>query len=176
MRVAVEPLHAEDMPQLEAALKLLNQADPFVEVSVQESGEHVLGAAGVPLEFAAPLASSRRLSVAARLSRLTSTRSSARHAAFAAHKCSAHHMHAVSVSRPAALGQATFCTLMRPDSILKSALTAGEVHLETCVKDLRERFARIPLHVSAPLVAFRESVFHPAELTAELLIKPGKVR
>ena len=44
----MEPLHAEDMPQLEAALKLLNQADPFVEVSVQESGEHVLGAAGAP--------------------------------------------------------------------------------------------------------------------------------
>ena len=42
----MEPRHGEDMPQLEAALKLLNQADPFVEVTVQESGEHVLGAAG----------------------------------------------------------------------------------------------------------------------------------
>ena len=42
----MEPLHAEDMPQLEAALKLLNQADPFVEITMQESGEHVLGAAG----------------------------------------------------------------------------------------------------------------------------------
>ena len=35
---------------------------------------------------------------------------------------------------------------------------AGEVHLETCLKDLRERFARVPLSVSPPLVAFRETV------------------
>lgn len=27
-------------------MRLLNRADPFVEVSVQESGEHVIGAAG----------------------------------------------------------------------------------------------------------------------------------
>jgi ribosome assembly protein 1 len=32
---------------------------------------------------------------------------------------------------------------------------AGEVHLETCIKDLKERFARCELLVSAPLVAFR---------------------
>ena len=32
---------------------------------------------------------------------------------------------------------------------------AGEVHLETCIKDLRERFARVELVVSPPLVAFR---------------------
>ncbi len=49
-------------------LRLLNRADPFVEVSVLDSGEHVLGA-------------------------------------------------------------------------------AGEVHLETCVRDLKERFARIQLQV-----------------------------
>lgn len=54
----MEPLHAEDMPQLEAALKLLNQADPFVEVTMQESGEHVLGAAGVPLSDLTKLSSS----------------------------------------------------------------------------------------------------------------------
>ena len=34
------------MPQLVEGLRLLNKADPFVEVSVQESGEHVVGAAG----------------------------------------------------------------------------------------------------------------------------------
>ena len=34
---------------------------------------------------------------------------------------------------------------------------AGEVHLETAVKDLRERFARCELVVSAPIAAFRES-------------------
>ena len=32
-----------------------------------------------------------------------------------------------------------------------------------CIKDLRERFARIDIHVSPPLVAFRESVFLPSE-------------
>lgn len=32
---------------------------------------------------------------------------------------------------------------------------AGEVHLETCIKDLQERFARCQLVVSPPLVAFR---------------------
>lgn len=31
----------------------------------------------------------------------------------------------------------------------------GEIHLETCIKDLRERFARVELLVSPPLVAFR---------------------
>ena len=40
---------------------------------------------------------------------------------------------------------------------------AGEVHLETCVKDLKERFARIDLLVSPPLVAFKESVAHVFE-------------
>jgi ribosome assembly protein 1 len=34
---------------------------------------------------------------------------------------------------------------------------AGEVHLQRCLTDLRERFARVPLAASPPLVAFRES-------------------
>ena len=51
---------------------------------------------------------------------------------------------------------------------------AGEVHLETCIKDLRERFARIELQVSPPLVAFRESVFCPAE-APDLAADPAKV-
>lgn len=33
----------------------------------------------------------------------------------------------------------------------------GEVHLETCIKDLKERFARCELVVSPPLVAFRQA-------------------
>ncbi len=37
------------------------------------------------------------------------------------------------------------------------------MHLETCIQDLRERFARVELTVSPPLVAFRESVADPAE-------------
>lgn len=51
---------------------------------------------------------------------------------------------------------------------------AGEVHLETVIKDLKERFARIELQVSPPLVAFRESVFLPAE-SPEAVVKPAKV-
>jgi ribosome assembly protein 1 len=44
---------------------------------------------------------------------------------------------------------------------------AGEVHLETCLKDLRERFAGVELRVSPPLVSFKESVAHPAEVPAD---------
>ncbi|GAX83661.1 hypothetical protein CEUSTIGMA_g11086.t1 [Chlamydomonas eustigma] len=79
VKVAIEPAQASDMPKLVEGLRLLNRADPFVEISVLDSGEHVLGA-------------------------------------------------------------------------------AGEVHLETCVKDLKERFAKIELLVSPPLVSFRETI------------------
>jgi ribosome assembly protein 1 len=43
-----------------------------------------------------------------------------------------------------------------------------------CIKDLRERFARIDIHVSPPLVAFRESVFLPSEMP-DVVPKPPKV-
>ncbi len=46
VRVAIEPLNAADMPALVNGMKLLNQADPSVEVYVQETGEHVLATAG----------------------------------------------------------------------------------------------------------------------------------
>lgn len=46
VRVAVEPLRATDLRALVDGMKLLNQADPSVEVHVQETGEHVLAAAG----------------------------------------------------------------------------------------------------------------------------------
>ena len=42
------------------------------------------------------------------------------------------------------------------------------------IKDLRERFARIQLQVSPPLVAFRESVFLQSE-APEAVVKPPKV-
>jgi ribosome assembly protein 1 len=35
---------------------------------------------------------------------------------------------------------------------------AGEVHLERCINDLRERFARVPIRVSKPLVNFKEGI------------------
>ncbi|KAK9869094.1 hypothetical protein WJX84_011258 [Apatococcus fuscideae] len=95
VRVAVEPAHPTEMQQLVDGLRLLNQADPFVELTVMESGEQVIGA-------------------------------------------------------------------------------AGEVHLETCIKDLRERFARIELQVSPPLVAFRESTFCAAE-ALDQVAEPPKV-
>lgn len=46
VRVAIEPLHMSGLPALVSGMKLLNQADPSVEVYVQETGEHVLAAAG----------------------------------------------------------------------------------------------------------------------------------
>ncbi|TBU62363.1 translation elongation factor 2 [Dichomitus squalens] len=36
-------------------------------------------------------------------------------------------------------------------------LTAGELHGERCLKDLRERFAKIEIHASKPIVPFRET-------------------
>lgn len=79
LRVAVEPKATQDMPKLLKGLKLLNQADPCVQVLVQETGEHVL-------------------------------------------------------------------------------LTLGEVHLDRCILDLENRFARIELNVSKPIVPFRETI------------------
>ncbi|KAJ1867013.1 Cytoplasmic GTPase/eEF2-like protein (ribosomal biogenesis) [Coemansia sp. RSA 989] len=37
-------------------------------------------------------------------------------------------------------------------------VTAGELHLERCLKDLRERFAQCEIHVSEPIVPFREGL------------------
>ncbi|CAM9908533.1 unnamed protein product, partial [Phaeothamnion confervicola] len=38
----------------------------------------------------------------------------------------------------------------------------GELHLEQCLKDLRERYARVEFTASPPLVSFRETVLLPA--------------
>jgi len=46
LRVAVEPRYTADMAALRLGLKLLNQADPCVQVFVQETGEHVIVTAG----------------------------------------------------------------------------------------------------------------------------------
>ncbi|KAI3887111.1 hypothetical protein MKX03_025063 [Papaver bracteatum] len=79
LRVAVEPTNPRDMAALTKGLRLLNRADPFIEVSVSATGEQVLAA-------------------------------------------------------------------------------AGEVHLERCIKDLKERFARVSLNVSKPLVSYKETI------------------
>ncbi|SCZ92656.1 BZ3500_MvSof-1268-A1-R1_Chr5-2g08074 [Microbotryum saponariae] len=43
-------------------------------------------------------------------------------------------------------------------------LTAGELHLERCLKDLRDRFARIEITVSPPIVPFRETAISVPEM------------
>ena len=79
LRVAVEPHRASDLPALAQGMKLLNQADASVDISLQETGEYILS-------------------------------------------------------------------------------TAGEVHLQRCIDDLQDTFAKIKLNVSAPIVPFRETV------------------
>ncbi|KAH8041086.1 hypothetical protein HPB51_013746 [Rhipicephalus microplus] len=46
LRVALEPRRLADMATLVRGLKLLHQADPCVQVLLQETGEHVLLTAG----------------------------------------------------------------------------------------------------------------------------------
>lgn len=73
LKVAIEPSDPADMGALMTGLRLLNRADPFVEVAVSSRGKHVLSA-------------------------------------------------------------------------------AGEVHLERCIKDLKERFPKVSLEVSPPRI------------------------
>ncbi|CAG8540956.1 6029_t:CDS:10 [Paraglomus brasilianum] len=86
VRVALEPADPSEMSKLIEGLRLLNQADSCVEVLIQETGEHVIFA-------------------------------------------------------------------------------AGEVHLERCLRDLRERFAKIEIQVSSPIVPFRETIAPVADST-----------
>lgn len=46
LKVAIEPKNSADLPRLIAGLKLLNQADPSVKISTQETGEQVIMCAG----------------------------------------------------------------------------------------------------------------------------------
>lgn len=85
VRVAVEPKQPSQLPLLVAGMKLLNQADPCVQVLVQGNGEYVL-------------------------------------------------------------------------------VAAGEVHLQRCIDDLQQRFAKIKIRVSEPIVPFRETVVAPPKL------------
>jgi len=43
-------------------------------------------------------------------------------------------------------------------------LTAGELHLERCLKDLRERFAKCEIQASEPSVPYRESIIAAPEM------------
>lgn len=43
-------------------------------------------------------------------------------------------------------------------------LTAGELHLERCLKDLRERFAKCEIQAGEPIVPYRESIVSADEM------------
>lgn len=45
-------------------------------------------------------------------------------------------------------------------------LTAGELHLERCLKDLRERFARVEIQASKPIVPFRETAVKAQDMAS----------
>ncbi|TFK74756.1 P-loop containing nucleoside triphosphate hydrolase protein [Pluteus cervinus] len=95
VRVALEPAMPADMPKLLEGLKLLSQSDPCVQTFQQQTGEHVI-------------------------------------------------------------------------------LAAGELHLERCLKDLRERFARIEIQASKPIVPFRETAVRATEMAPTKI--PGAPR
>ena len=42
--------------------------------------------------------------------------------------------------------------------------TAGELHLERCLKDLRERFARCEIQASEPIIPYRETIVSAPEM------------
>ncbi|XP_068176852.1 elongation factor-like GTPase 1 [Antennarius striatus] len=56
-------------------------------------------------------------------------------------------------------------------------VTAGEVHLQRCLDDLRDRFAKIEISVSKPIIPFRETVVRPpkVDMVNEELGKQQKV-
>lgn len=82
VHVALEAVHFSDIPLLDEGLKLLNQSDPCVKLTTQETGERILS-------------------------------------------------------------------------------TAGEVHLQRCLDDLRNTYARVEIKVSPPIIPFRETVVVP---------------
>lgn len=43
-------------------------------------------------------------------------------------------------------------------------VTAGEVHLERCLEDLENLYAKIPITVSEPIVPFRETIVQPPKM------------
>ncbi|EDW68592.1 elongation factor-like GTPase 1 [Drosophila virilis] len=94
LRVAIEPVQPQDMPKLVKGLKLLNQADACVQVSVAPTGEHVI-------------------------------------------------------------------------------TTLGEVHVEKCVHDLEQSYAKIKVNVSKPIVSFRETIVPDAtvDMVNEAIVK-----
>ena len=63
------------------------------------------------------------------------------------------------------LEQADPCALyQQQDNGQHVILTAGELHLERCLKDLRERYAKIEIQYSAPIVPYRETIVSALEM------------
>ncbi|XP_073840449.1 elongation factor-like GTPase 1 isoform X2 [Musca autumnalis] len=96
-RVAIEPVNPSDIRKLVKGLKLLNQADACVQISVEPTGEHVIA-------------------------------------------------------------------------------TLGEVHVEKCVHDLEESYAKIKVNVSKPIVSFRETIVPEAtvDMVNEAIVKTSE--
>lgn len=55
-------------------------------------------------------------------------------------------------------------------------LTLGEVHLERCIADLEQRYAKVKLNVSSPIVPFRETIVPDAkvDMVNEIIVSNGK--
>jgi ribosome assembly protein 1 len=55
-------------------------------------------------------------------------------------------------------------------------LTAGELHLERCLKDLRERFARCDIQAGEAIVPYRESIVRAEEMNPPKNAELGRGR
>ncbi|KAL6256851.1 hypothetical protein P5V15_011787 [Pogonomyrmex californicus] len=63
------------------------------------------------------------------------------------------------------LNQADACAIVHIQETGEIVLsTAGEVHLERCLEDLKLRYAKIDINVSDPIVPFRETIVPPPKL------------
>ncbi|KAJ8668941.1 hypothetical protein QAD02_000200 [Eretmocerus hayati] len=63
------------------------------------------------------------------------------------------------------LNQADACALVHIQESGEIVLnTAGEVHLERCLEDLKLRYAKVDINVSEPIVSFRETIVPPPKV------------
>jgi elongation factor 2 len=95
VRVAVEPVHASDLPKLVEGIKRLSKSDPLVVCITEDSGEHVIAG-------------------------------------------------------------------------------CGELHIEICLKDLEEEYAKCPLKKSDPVVSYKETVINEERTVTCLSKSPNK--
>lgn len=63
------------------------------------------------------------------------------------------------------LNQADACAIIHIQENGELVLsTAGEIHLERCLEDLKLRYAKVDINVSKPIVPFRETIVPPPKL------------